>query len=63
MDVRSSRSDQYPYQVVSYTLAYDAIDVMDNDNHATALSAQIQVSIALIGTVRKPSLQPKVFAK
>ena len=39
--------------VVSYSLAYDAADVMDNDNLATALEAQIQISIALIGTVRK----------
>ena len=60
MDVRSSRSD--PYQVVSYTMFYDATDVMDNNNHATALSAQIQVSIVVIGTVRKPSVVPKILA-
>ena len=28
--------------VISYSLAYDATDVMDHDNLATALSAQIQ---------------------
>ena len=42
--------------VVSYSLAYDAADVMDNDNLATALSAQIHISIALIGMVEKPSV-------
>ena len=34
--------------VVSYSLAYDDTNVMDNDNLATALSAQIQISIMLI---------------
>ena len=43
----------YVSSVISYALAYDAADVMDNDNLATALSAQIQISIALIGIVRK----------
>ena len=38
--------------VVSYSLAYNATDVMDNDYLATALSVQIQISIALIGTVK-----------
>ena len=49
--------------VVSCSLAYDAADVIDNDNLATALSAQIQISIVLIGTVRKPSVKPIVLAK
>ena len=49
--------------IVSYSLAYDAADVMDNDNLATALEAQIQISIALIGMVRKPSIDPIVLAK
>ena len=49
--------------VVSYSLAYDAADVMDNDNLATALEAQIQIIIALIGMVRKPSKDPIVLAK
>ena len=48
--------------VVSYSLAY-AADVMDNDNLATALEAQIQISIALMGTVRKPSIDPIVLVK
>ena len=38
---------------VLYSLAYDAIDVMNDDNIATVLSAQIQVILVLIGTVRK----------
>ena len=35
---------------------------MDNDNLAIGLSAQIQISIELIGTVRKPSVMQIVFA-
>ena len=72
-DVRSSRSDQYPYHsgketsnvsvLVSYSLAYDATDVMDNDNLVTALSAQIQISIALICMTREPSVETIVLAK
>ena len=53
----------YVSTVASYSLAYDATDVMDNDNIATALSAQIQTSIALIGMVRKLSFEPIVSAK
>ena len=34
---------------------YDAIDAMDDDNLAPALEALIQISISLIGTVRKLS--------
>ena len=34
--------------VILYSLAYDAIDVLEDDNLAPALSAQIQVNIALI---------------
>ena len=49
--------------VVLYSLAYDATDVMDNDNLATVLSAQIQVSIVLIGMVRKPSQESIALAK
>ena len=46
--------------VVSYSLAYNSTDVMDNDNLATANESQIQISIVLIGTVRKPSVEPIV---
>ena len=49
--------------VVSYSLAYDAADIMDNDNLATVLKSQIQISIVLIGIVRKPSVEPSVSAK
>ena len=51
-----ARGPVYVSTIVSYSLAYDAADVMDNDNLVTALSAQIQISIALIGMVRKPSV-------
>ena len=44
-------------------MAYDATDVIDNENLLTALSAQIQISIALIGMVRKPAIKPIVLAK
>ena len=49
--------------VVSYSLAYDAADVMDNNKLASALEAQIQISIMLIGMVKKPSIDPIVLAK
>ena len=42
---------------------YDAADVMDNDNLATDLLAQIQISIALIGMVRKQSGESIILAK
>ena len=53
----------YVSTVILYSLAYDATDVMDYDNLATALPAQIQISIALIGMVRKPAIEPIVLAK
>ena len=49
--------------VVSYSLAYDAADLMDNDNLVTAMSAQIQISITLFGTVRNPSIDPVILAE
>ena len=57
------RGPTFVSAVVSYSLGYDATDVMDNDNLATALPAQIQISIALIGTVRKLSVGLIVLAK
>ena len=59
----ATRGPVYVSTVISYSLAYDATDVMDNDNHATTLEAQIQISIVLIGTSRKPSIDPIVLAK
>ena len=44
-------------------MAYDATDVMNNDNLATALLAQIQISIALINMVRESSIETIVLAK
>ena len=49
--------------VIPYSVTYDATDVVDNDNLATELSAQIQISIALIGMVRKLSLESIVLTK
>ena len=58
-----AREPVYVSAVISYSLAFDAADVMDNDNLETALSTQIQISILLIGMVRKPSLEPIVLVK
>ena len=44
-------------------LTHDATDVMDNNSLATASSAQIQISIALKGMVRKQSVNPIVLAE
>ena len=49
--------------VFLYLLVYNVIGVIEDDNLVTALSAQIQVSIALIGMVRKPSVDPIVLGK
>ena len=57
------RGPVYVNTVISYLLSYDAAYVMDNDNLATALSAQVQISIALIDTVRKLAVEPIVLAK
>ena len=56
--VTAARRPVFVSAVVSYSLAYDAADVFDNDGLASAMEAQIQISIALIGTVRKPSIDP-----
>ena len=39
------------------------VDIMDNDNLATALESQIQINIELIGMARKPLVEPIVLAK
>ena len=61
--VTVARGPVFVSTVISYSLAYNAADVMDNKNLATALKAQIQMSLVLIGTVRKPSIKPIVFLK
>ena len=48
---------------VSYSLAHDAADVIDNDNLAAAIESQNQIIIRLIGAVRKASTDPIVLAK
>ena len=45
------------------SLAFDAVDVMDNDHLATELTAQILVSTALIDIVRKLSVEHIILAK
>ena len=59
----AARGTVFVSAVVSYSLAYNVNSEMDNDNLATALEAQIQISIELIGMVRKLSIDPIVFAK
>ena len=56
ISAKAARGPVFVSAVVSDSLAYDAAGGMDNDNLATALEAQIQMSIALIGMVRKPSI-------
>ena len=53
----------YASAVILCSLAYDSTDVMDNDNFVTAFSAQIQISITLIGMVRKAAIESIVLAK
>ena len=61
--VTATRGPVFVSAIVLYSLAYNATDVMDNVNLVTVLEAQIQISIALIGTVRKQSINPIVLAK
>ena len=56
----SGKGPVYVSTVVLCSLAYNAADVIDNDNLVTALSAQIQISIVLIGMIMKPSVEPIV---
>ena len=60
---KSVRGQVYVSTVISYTLAYDATDVMDNNDLVTTLSAQIQISIVLICMVRKLAIEQIVLAK
>ena len=53
----------YVSAIFLYLLTYDAANVMDDDNLATALSAQIQGSILPIGTIRKPSVEQIILEK
>ena len=57
------RGQLYVITVISYLLAYDATDVMDDDNIVNELSTQIEISIVLICMVRQQSVEPIVLAK
>ena len=59
----AARGSVYVSALISYSLADDTADVMDNDNLVIALSAHIQISVALINTVRNLSVEPIIFAK
>ena len=58
-----ARGPLFVSTVVSYCLAYDATDAMDNDNLATALESKIEISIVLIAKDRKLSIDLIVLAK
>ena len=49
--------------VILYSLAYVVADVMDGDILVTTSSVQIKLSMVLIGTVRKLSIEPIVLTK
>ena len=57
------RGPVYVNAVISYSLAYDATIIIDNDYLVTSLSVHSKISIELIGTVRKPSMELIVLAK
>ena len=59
----AARGPAYVSKDNSHSLAYYAADVINNDNLATALSAQIQISTALMDIVRKPSVELIALAK
>ena len=48
-------------KVISYTLTYDAIDVTDGYYFLNAL--EVDIKIFFIGIVRKPLIDPIVWAK
>ena len=48
--------------VISYSLAYDAIDAINDDSFATALTAH-KITVLLIGMVRKQSIGPIILSK
>ena len=58
-----ARGSIYVSILILYSLAYDTTDVMDYDILTMALSAQVQVSIVLIGIELEPSVEPIVLAK
>ena len=43
--------------IISCSVAFGAVDDMNYDNFATALTAHIQISILQIGMVRKSSIE------
>ena len=52
-----ARGPVFVSAVVSYSLTSNATGVVDHDNLITALEAQIHISIALIGMIRKLSIE------
>ena len=44
-------------------MSFGAADILDNDNLTNALSAQIQISGDMIGTIRKPPIESIVLVK
>ena len=46
-----------------YTVAYNVIDLMNDDNFVTASEEQSWITVAVIKTVRKQSMKSKVMAR
>ena len=61
--VKGARGLVFISTVILYSLSHDAIGVMDDENFATGLTAQVQISIALMGTVRTLPIEPIELAK
>ena len=59
----AGREPGFVSTVILYSLAYDAPGIVDDDNIATELLAQIQVSIVLISSVRKLLVEQIVLVK
>ena len=55
-----ARGSVFASAVISYSLAYDATDVMNIDNLVSVSSTHIQISAVLIDAVRK-SVEPIIL--
>ena len=44
-------------------MAYDVIDILDDDNFASKLEVKLNISILLIGIVRTTNIEPIILDK
>ena len=63
LPVSTARRLLFISAIFLYSLACDFVDVKGDNNFATALTTKIQISVAIIGTVRKPAREPISLAK